>query len=183
MTGRRAASSGRDIEAAAGIEAGGGSEDAAAMPLSLPLRSGTVQQRLPRLSCHPAVPGWCADRVHLRARGPGPWEHGGLGRPGSRSRRLDAPPACLAERVHPERDQAERDEDEEPWAERRARECAQGRVDALGLLRLVPCGRHDEEDPRGGEDRAPGDSTDLAEAFDLSPGDGAGASELKPLAG
>jgi hypothetical protein len=62
-----------------------------------------------------------------------------------------------------EHDEADRDEHQQPRAERRGRQHPQGRVDALGLLGPGLDRGDDEEDARGDEHRAAGYAAELAE--------------------
>src|ERR1700744_6499717 len=94
-----------------------------------------------------------------------PWRHPGPARkPLTWSRpTLELEPFGLAPREDTEHDQADRDQQEQPGPQGRGGQCAQRRVDALGLPRLGLDRGYDEEDARRHEHRAAGDAAELAE--------------------
>src|SRR5450432_300348 len=71
--------------------------------------------------------------------------------PSTTSEPLQALPLGLAEREEAEHDEPDRDEDQEPRAERRGRQHPQRGVEPLGLLGLGLDGGDDEKDARGDE--------------------------------
>ena len=95
---------------------------------------------------------------------------------------LEAPPPGLAEREQAEHDEPDRDQDQEPGAERRGRQYPQRGVDSLGLLRLGLDRGDDEEDARGDEHGAAGHAAELAEPLHDAPGPRAYLAQLHVLA-